>query len=208
VTLELQVRARHLRTPLGFLSHHKRSSPLESRTKLDPSTHRNRLLDSMSMAGVNPAAAGGPVGGGNMMMINDGSPAMANGSSDQTRNLLNTYIYEYFIKIGMYDIARSLSQQSEKFKINVAQKQSPGQRKGGIDGNDADAMDVDNKMDIPEDLPRPSCPNSSPGTAFLVEWFGIFYDIFQASSRKGSAGPAQQYLMHAQVSTTPDPRSV
>jgi hypothetical protein len=146
------------------------------------------------MAAVNPAAAGGPVGGGNMMMLSDGSPAMANGSSDQTKTLLNTYIYEYFLKNGMHDVARSLSQQPEKFKINVAQKQSPGQRK-----DDSDAMDIDSKMDIPDDLPRPQCPNSSPGTAFLVEWFGIFYDIFQASARKGSAGPAQQYLMHAQV---------
>jgi hypothetical protein len=134
-----------------------------------------------------------------MMMINDGSPAMMNGSSDQTRNLLNTYIYEYFLKIGMHDVARTLSQQQDKFKINIAQKPSPGQRKGGMDG-DADPMDVDNKLDIPDDLPKPSCPNSSPGTAFLLEWFGIFYDIFQASARKGSAGPAQQYLIHAQVS--------
>lgn len=158
----------------------------------------------MSMAGVNPAAAGGPVGGNSMMMMSDGSPAIpGNGSSaEQTKMLLNTYIYEYFLKMGMHDVARSLSKQPDKFAINVAQKQSPGQRKGGMDGNDADHMDIDSKMDIPDDLPRPSCPNSSPqGTAFLVEWFGIFMDIFQAASRKGNAGPAQQYLMHAQVST-------
>ena len=151
------------------------------------------------MAGVNPAAAGGPVGGGNMMMMGDGSPAMpSNGGSEQTRVLLNTYIYEYFLKIGMHDVARMLSSQPDKFKIQAAQKPSPGQRKGEVNGVDSDPMDID-KMDLPDDLPRPQLPsNSAQGAAFLVEWFGIFWDIFHAS-RKGGAGPAQQYLMHAQV---------
>jgi len=152
----------------------------------------------MSMAGVNPAAAGGPVGGG-MMMMPDGSPAQSAMPSDQTRAMLNTYIYEYFLKIGMHDVARTLSQQPEKFKIQVATKQSPGRRKDGeANGVEGDAMDVDSKMDIPDDLPRPAFSSSSPqGTGFLLEWFGIFFDIYHAS-RKGSAGPAQQYLMHAQ----------
>ena len=166
----------------------------------------------MNMAAVNPGAAGGPVGG-NMMMMNSGSPAnqmnISSAQAEQLKLQLNTYIYEYLLKIGMYDVARQLNQQSDKFKIRLGPKPSPGQRKNGeVNGLDGDAMDMD--MDkIPDDIPRPECPQSDPhGFGFLFEWFGIFSDILQAArpQNKGNMGAAAQYLNYTQVSPPLPPR--
>jgi hypothetical protein len=164
----------------------------------------------MNMAGMNPAAvSGGPVGGG-MTMMNAGSPAMqpSNGMSpDQVKSQLNTYIYEYFLKLGHYDIARTLLRE-DKFDIRTKPpvKQSPGRRKESeVNGVDGDAMDTDIKDDIPDDLPRPVHAGDAPtpGVGFLFEWFSIFSDLFTAHrSNKvssGPMGPAAQYLIQHQV---------
>jgi len=169
----------------------------------------------MNMAGMNPAAvAGGPVGGGGMMMMNNGSPAMqANTGSmspEQLKAHLNTYIYEYFLKQGHYDIARSLLRE-DKFEIRTKPpvKQSPGRRKDAeVNGVDVDAMDTDVKDDIPDDLPRPfTAESSTAGGSFLYDWFCIFSDLFAAHSRSskmqgaqgGSMGTAAQYLLQHHV---------
>lgn len=171
----------------------------------------------MNMAGMNPAAvAGGPVGGG-MSIMNNGSPATQannnNGSSspDQVKAQLNTYIYEYFLKLGHYEIARSLLRE-EKFEIRTKPpiKQSPGRRKDAeVNGVDGDAMDTDVKDDIPDDLPRPMHVGdaNTPGIGFLFEWFSIFSDLFTAHQRSSkmqsgqaqALGPAAQYLIQHQV---------
>ncbi|KAI1628983.1 hypothetical protein EDD37DRAFT_30971 [Exophiala viscosa] len=166
----------------------------------------------MNMAGMNPAAvAGGPVGGG--MMMNNGSPAMqvnTTTSPEQLKAQLNTYIYEYLLKLGHYDIARSLLRE-EKFDVRTKPpvKQSPGRRKDAeVNGVDADAMDTDLKDDIPDDIPRPvhASDSSTPGFGFLFEWFSIFSDLFTAHQRSSkmqggqgaNMGPAAQYLMQHQ----------
>lgn len=149
---------------------------------------------------MNPAQAGGPVGG-NMMMMADAGGAVQAGGTEKTRVQLNTYIYEYFLKIGLHDVARALHQQQDKFKIMTKPKQSPGRRKDGeANGVEPDAMDVD-KFDIPDDLPLPDTAIHLQGDGFLVDWFSIFSDLFVASriTNKNSMGPSQQYLMHAQV---------
>lgn len=163
------------------------------------------------MAAVNPAATGGPVGGGNAMMMMGGvdanMPAIA--GSEETKVRLNTYIYEYVLKLGLHDAARALNSQQDKFKIDSKPKQSPGRRKDGeANGVDSDAMDVD-KFDIPNDLPLPNIDMSPQGEGFLIEWFSIFSDLFAASSKskQGVNNPATQYLMTAQVSE-PTPQSV
>ncbi len=166
----------------------------------------------MNMAGMNPpATAGGPVGGA--MMMNNGSPAMqvnTSPSPDQVKAQLNTYIYEYFLKLGLYDHARRLVNE-DKFEIRTkpAVKQSPGRRKDGeVNGVDADAMDTDVRDDIPDDLPRPMhAAENTPGIGFLFEWFSIFSDLFTAHQRSSkmqggqsaNMGPAAQYLMQHQV---------
>ena len=167
----------------------------------------------MNMAGMNPAAAGGPVGG-NMMMMNNGSPAMPQGiepSPEFTKETLNTYIYEYLVKSGLSDVARTLLQKQDLFKIRT-DKGSPNIRKNGeVNGVDPDAMDMDLKMDFPDDLPRPQVPPIGGPNGFLFEWFSTFSDLYQAHSKRpkmqGGAGmnQAAQYLMHTQVGSASAP---
>ena len=106
--------------------------------------------------------------------------------------------------MGMYDVARQIHQQQDKFKLRLVTEPSPGQRKNGeVNGIDSDAMDMDMKNDIPIDLPRPDCPPSDPdGHGFLFEWFGIFSDLLMAArpQKQGNMGAAAQYLNYTQVS--------
>jgi hypothetical protein len=158
--------------------------------------------------------AGGPVGGG-MMMMNNGSPATqvnnVGNSPDQIKAQLNTYIYEYFLKLGMYKVAKDLLRE-EKFEIRVKPpvKQSPGRRKDAeVNGVDGDAMDTDMKDELPADIPLPMHVGefNTPGIGFLFEWFSIFSDLFtahrsnkmQGGQAPGGMGTAAQYLMQHQV---------
>lgn len=164
----------------------------------------------MNMTAMNQAA-GGPVGGGMMMMNNGGGAAMPNTNSnniDMIKPLLNTYIYEYCLKNGHFDIARALVK-DDKFELRTTPKQSPGRRKDGdMNGADGDAMEMDAKDDIPDDLERPSHGTTNSGhegLGFLFEWFAIFSDIFQAHRGQGKTAnpymtPATQYLLQHQVS--------
>ena len=171
------------------------------------------LMATMNMPGMNPAAmaAGGPVGGG-MIMMNNGNPAtqVNNTSPDHIKAQLNTYIYEYFLKLGHYDLARTLLKEEKlELRTKALVKASPGRRKDTeVNGVDGDAMETDVKDDIPEDLPRPLHVSdaNAPGMGFLFEWFSIFSDLFTAhrsskmqSGQGGSMGTAAQYLMQHQV---------
>jgi len=148
-----------------------------------------------------------------MMMIhnhsnNNGSPAMqmnAEASPEQVKARLNTYIYEYFLKLGHFDIARSLLRE-DKFEIKTKPpiKQSPGRRKDGeVNGVDGDGMEMDIKDDIPDDLPRPFyMQENAPGSGFLLDWFSIFSDLFSAYQNKipgGNTTEVGRYLLHHQV---------
>lgn len=154
----------------------------------------------MNMATMNAAAAGGPVGGG-MMMMNNGSPAVPAGmsSTDSSRQSLNTYIYEYLLKHGHFDVARALSR-DESFDFKKGSKTSPGNRKTGneMNGDGGDGMDMDQKDEAPDDIPRPHGWDGSHGNGFLLDWFNIFFDIFQAHTSRGVKGnPAtNQYLQY------------
>ena len=159
----------------------------------------------MNVAGMNPAAAGGPVGG---MMMNNGSPAMQQSLNDNTDELklqLNTYIYEYLARSGVGDVAKLLLGKGDKFQVRI-DKGSPGNRKNGeVNGVDPDAMDMDVIGDFPEDLPRPQVPAVGGKNGFLFEWYSVFSDVYFAHLKRGKMqggagmGQAAQYLMHAQV---------
>ncbi|TEA08736.1 Transcriptional activator somA [Colletotrichum sidae] len=162
-----------------------------------------------NMANMN--AMGGPVGAPVPMMNNGGPVAPQIPGSRQVpvptetqRTLLNTYIYEYFLRHQMFDCARSLV--NGDHQINVT-KDGPNRRRdenGNLLGNGLgdDPMDTDSKEDIdaklPDDLPAPKLPMPASESSFLYEWFCLFWDIFHAQRTKGGNGPVNQYVSHTQ----------
>ncbi|CAI4215023.1 unnamed protein product [Parascedosporium putredinis] len=116
----------------------------------------------------NLGGMGGPVGAAPMTMMNNVAAAQQGGPrqhapiNENQRTLLNTYIYEYFIRFGMHDCARTLLQGDNQ--VNVVQNGANRRRdeNGNVLGNGVggDAMDTDSKdeMDgkLPDDLPRQS----------------------------------------------------
>jgi hypothetical protein len=170
---------------------------------------------NVSMANMNPM--GGPVGGPPPVpMMNNGTAVAAAAASarqqqvqqqqaqqqaqqqqvtDQ-RGQLNTYIYEYFIRQGMYDCARALLASNQP--VNVNKEDVKG---SAVNGVGDDNMDTDTKGDLnklPDDLPPPKLPMSSD-TSFLYEWFCLFWDIYNAQRTKGGNGNINQYVAHTQV---------
>lgn len=142
-------------------------------------------------------------------MMNNGSPAVSAGlTSDNLRVTLNTVIFDYLLKHGHYEVARSIVR-DDKFEMKSEQKSSPGRRKDGeINGDAGDGMDMNMKDDVPDDLPRPSGWDGTQTSGFLLEWFGIFHDLLQAhrmtsgTKMNGNMAmtPASTYLLHEKVS--------
>lgn len=160
-----------------------------------------------AMANMNPM--GGPVGGAPMPMMNNGAGMPQPGSAaaarqqqqlnDNQRGVLNTYIYEYFLRYGMHDCARSLLASDQQ--VNVSRD---GSKSGNaVNGTGDDAMDTDSKEGIdsklPDDLPPPKLPMPASDTSFLYEWFCLFWDIYNAQRAKGGNGTVNQYVAHTQV---------
>jgi len=157
----------------------------------------------------NMGAMGGPVGAP-MGMMNNGVVAPPGAprqlpASEQTRSLLNTYIYEYFLRSGMFECARAMLNSDAQVKV---QKDGPGSRRdenGNLLGNGIgdDAMDTDSKDEIdakrPDDLPAPNVPMPLPDSCFLYEWFCLFWDMFNAQKGKGTNPHVSQYVNHTQV---------
>lgn len=163
-----------------------------------------------NMANMNPM--GGPVGAPVPMMNNGGviaaqvpGPRQIPVPTESQRTLLNTYIYEYFLRNQMFDCARSLV--NGDHQINVTKDGSNRRRdeNGNLLGNGLgdDPMDTDSKDDIdaklPDDLPAPKLPMPASESSFLYEWFCLFWDIFNAQRTKGGNGPVNQYVSHTQV---------
>lgn len=161
-------------------------------------------MNNVNMGGMN--AMGGPVGG--MPMMNSGAPGgiirPPMPANDNQRQQLNTYIYEYFIRNGMFDCARSLLNSEQPIKII---KDSPGRRQDnngngvgngtGEDGTDGDSKDdLDSKR--PDDLPAPDVPRDCPESCFLYEWWCLFWDMFNAQRGKGDGRSVLQYVNHTQ----------
>ncbi|KAB5539267.1 SOM1 protein [Coniochaeta sp. 2T2.1] len=168
-------------------------------------------MNNVNMANMGPM--GGPVGGPPMNMNNGavggpqqgGAQRQLQGNQEQhSRTLLNTYIYEYFLRYNMYDCARAIRAADTQIKV---QENSPGGRRdenGNLMGNGLgdDHMDTDSKEDMdqkrPDDLPAPVIPSPLPDSCFLYEWFYLFWDMLNAQKNKGPNGPVQAYVQHAQ----------
>lgn len=155
----------------------------------------------------NMGAMGGPVGGAPVPMMNSGGvnpqgPANAGAANkqqaDKQRAVLNTYIYEYFIRYNMYDCARSLL--SSDGQVNVLKDGS--KPNPGINGAGDGPMDTDSKEDLdsklPDDLPPPKLPMTSD-TSFLYEWFCLFWDIYNAQREGSGNANVNSYVAHTQV---------
>ncbi|KAF2180336.1 hypothetical protein K469DRAFT_692859 [Zopfia rhizophila CBS 207.26] len=134
-----------------------------------------------AMAGMN--AAGGPVGG-TQMMANPPLPQQEDMSAK-----LNTYIYDYFLRNNNVRLAKMMIDCDLKMNLNPDVKPSPS----GRNMNGVDAMD-----DLKDDLPSPRVPvNQSAGNSFLLDWWCQFWDIFSTARQKnGGKGQSQQYMMY------------
>ncbi|KAK6522525.1 hypothetical protein TWF281_001968 [Arthrobotrys megalospora] len=141
------------------------------------------------------------------------NPNMSNGSGSKglERSLLNTYIYDYFIRHDMFDSARAILQEAEVSTEpgTSVRRGSPSRRsqKHDPDGNLIngidDSMDSDRKDDEGSergaDLPLPKVPQDSSGGSFLYDWWSLFWDIFGARTGKAVSGPAMTYVGQVQV---------
>jgi hypothetical protein len=168
---------------------------------------------NVGMANMN--AMGGPVGGAPVPMMNNtavnpqaAAAAAAQAAArqqqvnDNQRAILNTYIYEYFIRYGMFDCARSLLASDQQVNVH---KDGPGRRRdenGNVTNGVDDPMETDSKDDLdgklPDDLPPPKLPMPTSDTSFLYEWFCLFWDIYNAQRAKGGNGTVNQYVLHTQ----------
>ncbi|KAI0121030.1 SOM1 protein [Xylariales sp. AK1849] len=165
-------------------------------------------MNNISMANMN--AMGGPVGGGHMPMgMNNGAMAQAvqqmpPQQQQQFRTILNTYIYDYLLKEGLYDTARSFLSTDQPLNVH---KDSPGRRRDEngnlLNGVGDDPMDTDSKDEFekrPSDLPSPNVPQGSGSeSGFLYEWFCLFWDMLHAQRNKPGGNPqVGQYINHTQ----------
>ncbi|ODA83015.1 hypothetical protein RJ55_01524 [Drechmeria coniospora] len=161
---------------------------------------------NVGQANMNPM--GGPVGGAPMPMMSNiaanpqAAAARQQQINDNQRGVLNTYIYEYFIRYGMFECARSLLASDQQVNVH---KDGAGRRRdenGNVINGADDAMDADSKDDIdsklPQDLPPPKLPMPASDTSFLHEWFCLFWDIYNAQRAKGGNGTVNQYVAHTQ----------
>ena len=168
-------------------------------------------MNNVNMANM---AAMGPAVATPLMMNNGG--ALPQGTprpmqpNDNNRTQLNTFIYEYFVRHGMFDCARAILACDMPPKVQLLKDGSGGRRdeNGNLVAGNAgdDAMDTDSKDDVdpkrPEDIPPPM------DNCFLYEWFCIFWDMANAQKGKGSNSQINQYVQHSQVyppSSSPSP---
>jgi hypothetical protein len=136
-------------------------------------------------------AAGGPVGGQQMM----GQQQLAQGQQQIQDPLLqlNTYIYDHLLTLRQHDLAR-------KF-ISVCQITQKDGKPSALQNGVGDAMDTDSKdSKRPDDLPEPGIPNHPSDESFLLEWWCMFWDVFGAAHKRATSGsPAQEYYLQTVV---------
>ncbi|KAL5585684.1 hypothetical protein FOVSG1_013376 [Fusarium oxysporum f. sp. vasinfectum] len=159
-----------------------------------------------NMANMN--AVDGPVGDASVPMMNNSAVAPQAAPrqlqvNDKNRTLLNTYIYECFLRYGMFACACAILN-TDKVKV---QKHGPGSRHGenkNLLGNGLcdDPMDTDSKENMEskrrENLPTLNVPTLSPDSSFLYEWFCLFWDMFNAPKSKDESGQVNQCVNDTQ----------
>ncbi|GAP83256.2 putative som1 protein [Rosellinia necatrix] len=158
-------------------------------------------MNNINMA--NMPMAGGPVGGGPMTMMANNTLAGGQVQRPPENNHanLNTYIYDYFLREGMFDCARAMLNSERALNVH---KNPRRDENGNVIGNGIgdDPMDTDSKDDLdtkrPSDLPAPNVPNGSD-SCFLYEWFCLFWDMLSAQRNKGGVSAhVSQYVAHTQ----------
>lgn len=127
---------------------------------------------------------------GNTMLSQMAQPQMHSGG-DGTVNNMNTYIYDYLIRIKNYRAARALLESGLPINTRKEPNQSPNSR--GVNGvNAADAERGD--------LPEPNLPiDTCVGESFLQDWWCQFWDIFMASRGRGGSVKTNNYAVQARV---------
>lgn len=154
-------------------------------------------MNNVNMGGMN--AMGGPVGGAMPMNAAGGVRPPMQTNDNQQRSQLNTYIYEYFLRNGMYDCAKALLNSDQPIKVI---KESPGSRRRDENGNGEEGAE-DSKDDFeskrPDDLPAPDVPRECPESCFLYEWWCLFWDMFNAQRGKDNGRNVMQYMTYTQV---------
>ena len=129
-------------------------------------------------------------------------------ADSESRRMLDTYIYEYFIKHDMAECARAmLNCPNADVQMDGNYRPSPDGRpkkEGDMNGVGDDAMDSgdgDNGEDSKsaKNLPAPKGVPTHPGS-FLYEWFTCFMDIYYARNKlPGASMQANAYVNNAQV---------
>ncbi|KAJ1299719.1 hypothetical protein OPQ81_005045 [Rhizoctonia solani] len=153
-----------------------------------------------------PMVPGAPVGAAMPMMANGGVAPPAGlrpqQPSEANKNLLNTYIYEYFLRNDMFECARALLRSDPQIKVQDGPNARRDENGNLVVSGAGDSMDVDNKDSIdskgPEGLPQPSIPNPSLDNPFLYEWFCLFWDMFNAQKGKSANVQVNSYMNHTQ----------
>lgn len=156
----------------------------------------------MNAGGMN--TAGGAVG--KMTMPNNPRAGPARQSGQDPSDMLNTYIYDHFLRSGKWDIARAIYQSG--MTLQTVPKSSPNRRNGdgnAVNGVDSNAMDTDNKDDSdskrPDDLPAAKMPQSHPDVSFLADWWALFMGVFRAQRDNGLTD-MHHYVQQTHVSHT------
>ncbi|KAI9777544.1 MAG: hypothetical protein M1839_008838 [Geoglossum umbratile] len=166
----------------------------------------------MSMAGMN--SVGGPVGG--MPIMNNGTGGQRDesthsGDAFPTSALLNTYIYDYFLKNGLHNCARTLLNSNVPLKVVSDSRISLLVRRdadGNVIGNGVDdnAMDTagskdDGNSKRPDDLPDAKVPPDCPTNSFLFDWWCVFWEMYAVQRRtsRDGGGTAMAYMQHTQA---------
>ncbi|KAJ3453842.1 hypothetical protein MRS44_018474 [Fusarium solani] len=95
---------------------------------------------------------------------------------------LNTYIYEYFLRYGMFDCAQAILKADPDVKLQRHSPRSPRDNNGCRLRNARSYESIDIALDSKRSgfLPAPNLPNLSPESCFLYEWFCLFWDMFNA----------------------------
>ncbi|KAH7169841.1 uncharacterized protein B0J16DRAFT_406929 [Fusarium flagelliforme] len=121
------------------------------------------------------------------------------------RAQLNTYIYEYFLRNGMFQCAQSILKADSD--VNV-QRHSPGSARNSKGSRLKKAVcneTTDTGLDSIHSnlLPAPNVPNLSADSCFLYEWFCLFWAMFNAQKNEDGRIEACQYACHIQQQNWP-----
>lgn len=114
-------------------------------------------------------------------------------SVDISRQKLNTYIYDYFLKHGNHEVARVILKTVD---LDLDHNATPDRK--DVNGVN-DSMDTDSKdIKKPDDLPSPNVPSASKGS-FLYDWWHQFWECFNAQHGRATNTQTAKYLSNVQM---------